>query len=76
MKPHDLNSHTADAMRYVAGPKYQTSRPLKTRKLFKIDTVALLFRPGSLWVGAHWSPNMRQWCINLVPCVTIRVRLK
>lgn len=37
--------------------------------------VKLLFRPGSLWIGAHWSPQLRQWCINLLPCVTLRIRL-
>lgn len=30
----------------------------------------LLFRWGSLWIGAHWSPYNRRLCINLVPCVT------
>lgn len=30
----------------------------------------ILFRPGSLWIGAHWSPIHRRWCINLFPCVT------
>ena len=38
--------------------------------------VSLIFRLGSLWVGAHWSPGMRQWCINIIPCVTLRVRIK
>lgn len=31
----------------------------------KID---LLFRKGSLWIGAHWS-------VNLLPCVTLRIKL-
>lgn len=38
--------------------------------------IKLLFRPGSLWIGAHWSPQNRQWCVNLIPCVTLRIRLK
>ena len=38
----------------------------------KID---LLFRKGSIWVGVHWSPAMRQWCVNLLPCVTLRIKL-
>lgn len=37
--------------------------------------IKLLFRPGSLWIGAHWSPQLRQWCVNLIPCVTLRIRL-
>ena len=28
-------------------------------------------RPGSLWIGVHWSPGNRRLCINLVPCLTI-----
>lgn len=35
----------------------------------------LLFRWGSLWIGAHWSPAHRRWCINLVPCVTLWITL-
>lgn len=36
----------------------------------------VIFRKGSLWIGAHWSPKNRRWCINLLPCVTIRVVLE
>lgn len=32
-----------------------------------------LFRPGSLWMGMHWSPYNRRACINLLPCVTLWV---
>jgi hypothetical protein len=31
----------------------------------------IIFRIGSLWVGAHWSGENRRLCVNLVPCVTI-----
>jgi len=30
-----------------------------------------LFRLGSLWIGAHWSPANKRLCINLIPCVTL-----
>lgn len=33
--------------------------------------VGVLFRLGSLWVGAHWSRANRRLCINLIPCVTL-----
>lgn len=36
----------------------------------------LLFRWSSLWVGAHYSPYNRRWCINLVPCLTLWITLK
>lgn len=35
----------------------------------------LLFRWGSAWIGAHWSPYNRRWCINVLPCVTLWVTL-
>lgn len=31
----------------------------------------VLFRKESLWVGAHYSPFNKRWCINIVPCITI-----
>ena len=35
-----------------------------------------LFRPGSLWIGAHYSKANRRWCINLLPMVTFWLCLK
>lgn len=31
----------------------------------------VLLRKGSLWIGAHWSPQNKRLCLNLLPCVTI-----
>lgn len=31
----------------------------------------VLFRWGSLWVGAHWAGNHKRLYINFVPCVTV-----
>jgi hypothetical protein len=31
----------------------------------------MLFRPGSVWVGAHWSAQNRRLCVNVVPCFTL-----
>lgn len=36
----------------------------------------IIFRLGSFWVGVHWSPYNRRWCINLVPCVTFWIARK
>ena len=36
----------------------------------------LLIQKGGLWLGAHYSPHNRRWCINLLPCVTVWVTLK
>lgn len=35
----------------------------------------MLFRWGSAWVGAHFSPYNRRWCINVLPCVTVWIAL-
>lgn len=31
----------------------------------------LLFRLGSAWVGVHYSPHHKRFCINVVPFVTL-----
>lgn len=31
----------------------------------------VLFRWGSLWIGAHWAGNHKRLCVNLIPCVTL-----
>jgi hypothetical protein len=36
----------------------------------------LKFQLGGVWIGAHYSPYNRRWCINLIPCVTVWVTLK
>lgn len=33
----------------------------------------VLFRWESFWVGVHYSPYNKRFCINLVPFVTIWV---
>lgn len=38
--------------------------------------IGFKFRLGSLWVGAHWSPKNRRWCVNLLPCCTVWIVLK
>lgn len=25
----------------------------------------------STWIGVHYSPHNKRWCINLIPCVTL-----
>lgn len=36
-------------------------------------TCGLKVRLGSFWIGAHWSPQNKRLCINLIPCVTLWV---
>lgn len=35
--------------------------------------VDLVLRLGSLWIGAHYSPKQRAWCVTLIPCITVRI---
>ena len=37
--------------------------------------IGVLFKPGSFWIGAHWSARNRRLCINLVPCLTIWIAM-
>jgi hypothetical protein len=37
--------------------------------------VGILFRWGSAWIGAHWSPHNWRVCVNLLPFVTVWVVL-
>ena len=34
-----------------------------------------LVRWGSAWVGVHWSPENKRFCINLLPFCTFWVTL-
>ncbi len=31
----------------------------------------LLFNKSAAWLGVHYSPYNKRWCINLLPFVTI-----
>ena len=31
----------------------------------------IVFRPGSLWIGIHYSEYNKRFCMNIIPCVTI-----
>lgn len=35
----------------------------------------ILLRWGSLRIGAHWAPNHKRLCLNLVPCINLWVTL-
>lgn len=35
-----------------------------------------LFRPGSFWIGLHWSAENKRICVNFVPCITFWVVLQ
>lgn len=31
----------------------------------------VLFNTSALWIGVHYSPYNRRYCVNLLPCATI-----
>lgn len=31
----------------------------------------ILFQPGALWIGAHYSTEQNRWCIQLIPMLTL-----
>lgn len=37
--------------------------------------IGILARKGSFWVGVHYSPYNKRYCINLIPCVTVWVTM-
>lgn len=34
-------------------------------------SMGILVRKYSAWIGVHYSPYNKRWCINLLPCITI-----
>ncbi|MDB5802295.1 MAG: hypothetical protein JWL63_3234 [Rhodocyclales bacterium] len=38
--------------------------------------IGILLQFGAVWLGAHYSPVDRRWCINLVPCLTVWITLR
>jgi hypothetical protein len=47
------------------------------RRIWEVKMKAgILFRPGSVWIGAHWSPGNKRLCVNVIPFVTFWFTLK
>lgn len=41
----------------------------------RIGDFGLFFNRSALWMGAHYSPANRRWCINVLPCTTFWLTL-
>jgi len=54
------------ALRRVPRRKGPINNPTGPTSFF-----GLLVNPSALWLGAHYSPGHKRWCINLLPCVTL-----
>lgn len=57
---------------------YSFGKPIETVQIKRVKSMrsGIIFRKGSAWMGAHWSPFNKRLCINLIPCVTIWVTFK
>lgn len=46
---------------------------MNAEQLEVVDSAAcgVLFRLSSVWIGVHYSPYNKRYCINLIPCVTL-----
>jgi len=42
-------------------------------EFLKVDelTFGTLVQKGGWWIGVHYSPNEKRYCLNLLPCLTI-----
>lgn len=38
--------------------------------------IGILYQPGALWIGAHYSPFCKRWCINIIPLITFWIMLE
>ncbi len=36
-----------------------------------MHAAGLLFNPGAWWIGVHYSPGNKRFCVNLLPMLTI-----
>lgn len=36
----------------------------------------ILLNKNGCWIGAHYSPYNKRWCINVLPCVTLWITKK
>jgi hypothetical protein len=70
MQCQKCGAHSGDDWRQCEG-----NCPIKMSPHYLGVRTGWLFRPGSLWIGAHWSKANRRWCINFVPCVTFWIVL-
>jgi hypothetical protein len=41
----------------------------------RIGDMGFLFNRSAWWIGAHYSPTNKRWCINVLPCTTLWLTL-
>lgn len=44
-------------------------------QLLSMFQCGVLFNTGAFWIGVHYSPYNKRYCINVVPFVTLWVSL-
>ncbi|WAR43626.1 hypothetical protein [Methylomonas rapida] len=60
-------------MRYTRPAKHIPQPDIPEKPPIQTWRYGWHIRPGSLWIGAHWSAANKRLCINLLPCVTVWV---
>jgi hypothetical protein len=68
-KPYDvLYTNTNHCAGHAAhGNHYLSS----TRGWDTNMSIGIILQKGALWIGVHYSPTEKRYCINLIPGVTI-----
>ena len=33
--------------------------------------IGMLYNKHALWIGVHYSPANKRWCINVLSCLTV-----
>lgn len=55
---------------------YQEQLAALVRRIYNQPKSGWLFNKSAWWIGVHYSPYNRRFCINLVPCVTFWFTLR
>lgn len=61
-------AYLASAVRAVVREAYEEGRE-EGRNAARWR-LGFLVNKHSTWIGAHYSPHNKRWCINLLPCIT------
>lgn len=66
-----MNQNNVGKLPDWLGKEFLNGNKLMIEPRTKSFRIGFSAKPGSLWVGAHWSKHNRRLCVNLVPCLTV-----
>lgn len=67
-----MEEECAMRAQYPAAPRDDTPDAMQG-ELIQPWRAGVLFRWGSVWIGAHYASKHKRLCVNLIPFVTIWV---